>query len=66
VLPGSQRPLAVGGAAFQAAWFFETLGGRGYYSRIEREVLDWDLDGWPNRSCCQRFDDSVSTQSAGA
>jgi hypothetical protein len=45
VLPGSQRPLAVGGAAFQAAWFFETLGGRGYYSRIEREILDWDLDG---------------------
>jgi hypothetical protein len=45
ILPGSQRPLAVGGAAFQAAWFFETLGGREYYSRIEREVLDWDLDG---------------------
>ncbi|HET9293697.1 MAG TPA: hypothetical protein VFO06_05335, partial [Gemmatimonadales bacterium] len=45
ILPGSVRPLAVGGAAFQAAWFFEKLGGRGYYSRIEREILDWDLDG---------------------
>jgi hypothetical protein len=45
VLPGGARVFTVGTAAFQAAWFFETLGRRGAYARLEREILDWDLDG---------------------
>ena len=45
VLPGGARVFTVGTAAFQAAWFFETLGRHGAYARLEREILDWDLDG---------------------
>ena len=45
MLPGSNRALAVGSAAFQASWYFETLGRRGDYERLERSILDWDLDG---------------------
>lgn len=45
VLLGGARVFTVGTAAFQSAWFFETLGRRGGYARLEREILDWDLDG---------------------
>lgn len=45
ILPGGARVFTVGTAAFQAAWFFEALGRRGAYARLEREILDWDLDG---------------------
>ena len=30
---------------FQSTWYFQTLGERGGYERLERTVLDWDLDG---------------------
>lgn len=30
---------------FQLAWYFQALGERGGYERLERTVLDWDLDG---------------------
>ena len=30
---------------FQSTWYFQTLGERGAYERLERTVLDWDLDG---------------------
>jgi hypothetical protein len=45
VLSGGARVFTVGTAAYQAAWFFEALGRRGDYARLEREILDWDLDG---------------------
>jgi hypothetical protein len=44
MLLGGTRVLTVGTAAYQASWFFEVLGRRGDYERVEREVLDWDLD----------------------
>lgn len=31
--------------SFQSTWYFQTLGERGAYERLERTVLDWDLDG---------------------
>lgn len=45
VMTGGARVFTVGAAAFQTAWFFETLGRRGDYARLEREILDWDLEG---------------------
>jgi len=30
---------------FQSTWYFQALGERGAYERLERTVLDWDLDG---------------------
>ena len=45
VLSGGARVFTVGSAAHQAVWFFEALGRRGDYARLEREILDWDLDG---------------------
>jgi len=30
---------------FQSTWYFQALGERGGYERLERTVLDWDLDG---------------------
>lgn len=45
VLSGGARVFTVGSSAYQAAWFFEALGRRGDYTRLEREILDWDLDG---------------------
>lgn len=36
--------LASGLASFEATWFFESLGRTGDYERLERRVLDWDLD----------------------
>lgn len=50
MLPGSNRALAVGAAAFETAWFFEVLGRRDDYARLERTILDWDLDGLGRRS----------------
>lgn len=50
LLPGSPASIASGVAAFQSIWFFETIGRRGDYARLEREVLDWDLDGLARRS----------------
>ncbi len=44
VMAGGAPIFTVGTAAYQAAWFFETIGRRGDYAAIEREVLDWDLD----------------------
>lgn len=44
VMTGGNPVFTVGAAAFQTAWFFETLGRRGDYARLEREILDWDLD----------------------
>jgi hypothetical protein len=44
VLLGGARLFTVGSSAYLAGWFFETLGRRTDYSRIEREILDWDLD----------------------
>jgi hypothetical protein len=44
MLLGGTRVFTVGTAAYQASWFFEVLGRRGDYQRVEREVLDWDLD----------------------
>lgn len=49
MLPGSNRALAVGAAAFETSWFFETLGRRDDYTRLERTLLDWDLDGLGRR-----------------
>jgi hypothetical protein len=49
MLPGSNRALAVGAAAFETSWFFETLGRRDDYARLERTILDWDLDGLGRR-----------------
>ena len=43
-LAGGDRVFTVGTAAYQVGWFFETLGRRDRYARLEREVLDWDLD----------------------
>jgi hypothetical protein len=50
MLPGSNRALAVGAAAFETAWFFEVLGRRDDYARLERTILDWDLDGLGRRN----------------
>lgn len=49
VISGGARVFTLGTAAYQTAWFFETLGRRGGYARIEREILDWDLDGLARR-----------------
>ncbi len=45
VLAGGARVFTVGTAAYQTGWFFEALGRRGDYAQLEREILDWDLDG---------------------
>jgi hypothetical protein len=45
MLLGGSPIFTVGSAAFQTTWFFETLGRRGNYAALEREILDWDLDG---------------------
>jgi hypothetical protein len=44
VMAGGAPVFTVGTAAYQAAWFFEAIGRRGDYERIEREILEWDLD----------------------
>jgi hypothetical protein len=44
MLIGGTRMFTVGAAAFQTTWFFETLGRRGDYAQLERQILDWDLD----------------------
>jgi hypothetical protein len=44
VLLGGAREFTVGSSAYLAGWFFEALGRQSDYRRIEREVLDWDLD----------------------
>jgi hypothetical protein len=45
VISGGARMFTLGTAGYQTAWFFEALGRRGDYARLEREILDWDLDG---------------------
>jgi hypothetical protein len=44
VMGGGAPVFTVGTAAFQTSWFYEAIGRRGDYTRIEREILDWDLD----------------------
>jgi hypothetical protein len=44
VLAGGDPVFTVGTAAYQVGWFLETLGRRDEYARLEREILDWDLD----------------------
>ena len=44
VIGGGLPVFSVGTAAYQTAWFFEAIGRRGDYIRIEREILEWDLD----------------------
>ena len=36
--------LDEGFTSFQTTWYFETVGRRGDYQTLERQVLDWDLD----------------------
>lgn len=36
--------LDEGFSSFLTSWFFETQGMRGAYQRVERRVLEWDLD----------------------
>jgi hypothetical protein len=36
--------LDEGFTSFQTTWYFETVGRRGDYKTLERQVLDWDLD----------------------
>ena len=45
IMSGGARMFTLGTAGYQTAWFFETLGRHGDYERLEREILDWDLDG---------------------
>lgn len=42
---GGAPVFTIGTAAFQADWFFEAPGRRDAYARLERQILDWDLDG---------------------
>lgn len=37
--------LDEGFTSFQTTWYFEAVGQRGDYEALERQVLDWDLDG---------------------
>jgi hypothetical protein len=41
----SENWLDNGLTNFQLTWYFEALGEQGAYERLERTVLDWDLDG---------------------
>ena len=45
--PDSAPWLDEGLNRFQSTWFHETMGRKGAYQRLERQVLDWDLDGLP-------------------
>jgi hypothetical protein len=55
---GGAPVFTVGTAAFQADWFFEAPGRRDAYARLERQILDWDLDG------LARGDEPLGVQSA--
>jgi len=41
----SEGWLDGGLTSFQSTWYLQLLGERGAYARLERRVLDWDLDG---------------------
>jgi hypothetical protein len=43
--PWTETWLGEGPTHFQRTWFFETQGVRGEYEALERQVLDWELDG---------------------